>query len=120
MPLNPHSVDRTQRRSADDGDVPIRCEVDDDPPPFPWLQVVLANSILLVNNLSMMMLFPVLPFITQRLRGLSDRAEIGYWAGFLGASFSVGSLLGAYPWGRLSDRYGRKPTMIFGFSEGGF
>jgi MFS family permease len=38
--------------------------------------------------------------------------EVGKWAGIIGAIFSIAQCCTAIPWGRLSDRHGRKPMIL--------
>lgn len=38
--------------------------------------------------------------------------DVARWAGFAGASFSFAQALTAILWGRASDRFGRKPTIM--------
>jgi MFS family permease len=38
--------------------------------------------------------------------------DVARWAGFAGASFSFAQSLTAILWGRASDRFGRKPTIL--------
>lgn len=40
--------------------------------------------------------------------------ELGYHAGMLAAAFCFAQFLTAVPWGMVSDRFGRKPTIIVG------
>ncbi|KAL5720447.1 hypothetical protein ACHQM5_013115 [Ranunculus cassubicifolius] len=40
--------------------------------------------------------------------------DIGYYVGFVGASFMFGRTLTSALWGVIADRYGRKPVMILG------
>jgi MFS family permease len=39
--------------------------------------------------------------------------EIGYYVGMIASSLFFGRFLGSYVWGILSDRYGRRPILIF-------
>jgi MFS family permease len=43
-----------------------------------------------------------------------DKSKLGTYAGFLGSSFFVGQLISSFVWGRLSDKYGRRPIMLAG------
>ncbi len=63
--------------------------------------------IVLVDMLAMMMIVPLLPFYAQSF-GAS-----AVTIGFLGASFAVCQLIAAPLLGRLSDRVGRKPVLVF-------
>src|SRR5437667_1990426 len=40
--------------------------------------------------------------------------EIAKWVGFTSAIFSICQCMTAVPWGALSDRIGRKPTVLAG------
>lgn len=40
--------------------------------------------------------------------------NVAKWAGLVGSTFSVAQSLSAILWGRLSDRIGRKPTILIG------
>lgn len=40
--------------------------------------------------------------------------EVAKWAGFVGSTFSVSQSMSAIIWGRLSDKIGRKPTILLG------
>jgi MFS family permease len=55
-----------------------------------------------------LMIIPLLPFYAKRF-GASDFAVM-----VLIASFSAMQLVSAPLWGRVSDRYGRKPALLFG------
>ena len=63
-----------------------------------------------VDMMGFAMVFPLLPFYATEL-GASP-ALIGW----LIASFSIAQLATAPLWGRLSDRYGRKPILMVGLS----
>ncbi|CAN1837609.1 Probable peptide/nitrate transporter At3g43790 [Linum perenne] len=46
---------------------------------------------------------------------IAEREEdIGFYAGFVGSSFMIGRALTSFFWGRLADRYGRKPVILIG------
>jgi MFS family permease len=43
--------------------------------------------------------------------------EVGKWAGLCSATFSLSQAVMGVPWGRFSDRYGRKPAILFGLTS---
>jgi len=48
-----------------------------------------------------------------------SEAELGRYVGVLAASFGFGQMCSSLMWGKLSDKYGRKPVLLFGtFSAG--
>ncbi len=57
-------------------------------------------------------ILPVLPLMVQRLLEVPNPFNIARHTGFLTAAFSVAPLATAFPWGRLSDRYGRRPILV--------
>ena len=84
------------------------------PTPLPVLKVLVISFILFANVFGLMIIFPILPFITQDFFPNLGKSELGYKQGYLGSAFQVGKLCGVLVWGRLSDIYGRRPTMLCG------
>jgi MFS family permease len=65
----------------------------------------------LTTIVAMTLLLPFLPLYVAAL-GVSDRAGIALWSGVAyGATFFAAALV-APLWGRLADRYGRKPMLV--------
>ncbi|CAL4911763.1 unnamed protein product [Urochloa decumbens] len=66
----------------------------------------------LVTCLPVSSLFPFLYFMIRDL-GIAKRVEdIGFYAGFVGASYMLGRALTSIFWGILADRIGRKPIIV--------
>jgi multidrug resistance protein len=63
-----------------------------------------------VDMLGFAMIFPLLPFYALRLGGQA------WIVGPLVASFSIAQLASSPLWGRVSDRYGRRPVMLISLS----
>jgi multidrug resistance protein len=63
-----------------------------------------------VDMIGFMIVLPLLPFYALKLHATPE--TIGY----LIASFSIAQLLSAPIWGRVSDRYGRRPALLIGLS----
>jgi MFS family permease len=59
-----------------------------------------------VDMMGLLMVVPQLPFVATRL------GAGGFMVGALVASFSLAQLLSAPLWGRMSDRYGRRPVLL--------
>ncbi|KAK9170608.1 hypothetical protein Syun_002748 [Stephania yunnanensis] len=74
---------------------------------FIW--IVVLGAVLPVASL-----FPFLYFMIRDFHIAETEEDIGYYAGFVGASFMLGRVWSSYLWGIVADRYGRKPVMILG------
>ncbi len=70
------------------------------------VSVLMATAF--VDMLGVAMVFPLVPFYALRLK--ADPWMIGW----IIASFSVAQLTSSPIWGRVSDRYGRKPALMVG------
>src|SRR5512146_2784002 len=63
-----------------------------------------------VDMMGFLMVLPVLPFYAKRL-GASP-----FLIGLMVSAFALAQLLVSPFWGRLSDRRGRRPTLMLGIS----
>jgi MFS family permease len=75
---------------------------------FRRLAVLIAVNF--VDMIGFMIVLPLLPFYALKLHATPETI------GHLIASFSVAQLLAAPIWGRVSDRYGRRPALLIGLS----
>lgn len=75
---------------------------------FRQLAVLIAVSA--VDMIGFAIVLPLLPFYALRFN--ATPVEIGW----LMAAFSVAQLLASPFWGRVSDRYGRRPALLIGLS----
>ncbi|GJN37908.1 hypothetical protein PR202_gb26908 [Eleusine coracana subsp. coracana] len=57
-------------------------------------------------------LFPFLYFMIRDLHIAKDEEDIGFYAGFVGASYMLGRALSSILWGIVADKYGRKPVIV--------
>jgi MFS family permease len=55
--------------------------------------------------------FPFLPFMVKGFGYTED--QVGVHVGYVASARFVGNLLTAWGWGFLSDKYGRRPTILF-------
>ena len=58
------------------------------------------------------LLWPILPFLVARFD--TRPADVGFYVGMLGSAYFLGQTLTVRTWGALSDRYGRRPILLFG------
>jgi multidrug resistance protein len=72
------------------------------------LSVLMAVAF--VDMIGLMLVLPLLPLYALKLNATATLI------GFLTASFPVAQLLASPVWGRVSDRYGRRPALIVGLT----
>uniref|UniRef100_A0A0D9XWM0 Major facilitator superfamily (MFS) profile domain-containing protein n=1 Tax=Leersia perrieri TaxID=77586 RepID=A0A0D9XWM0_9ORYZ len=83
-------------------------------PGVPYLRFFHIWIIILVSCLPISSLFPFLYFMIRDLHIAKRVEDIGFYAGFVGASYMLGRALTSTAWGMVADRFGRKPVIIFG------
>lgn len=74
--------------------------------------LALCSSVLSMMYL-LMSAFPYSGFMAMQLIPGLSRESAGTYAGILSGSFMIGRIFSAYPWGIISDRYGRKFVLLF-------
>jgi len=67
-----------------------------------------------VDMLGFAMVLPLLPYYALKLNATPETI------GLITASYSVAQLLAAPLWGRVSDRYGRRPALLAGMTASAF
>ena len=75
---------------------------------FQRLAVLIAVNF--VDMIGFMIVLPLLPFYALKLHATPETI------GAMIASFSIAQLVSAPIWGRVSDRYGRRPALLIGLS----
>jgi MFS family permease len=59
-------------------------------------------------------LFAYVGFMVLDFNIVDDEAEVGYYVGLIASAFFFCQFLSGFWWGRLSDRYGRRPILLIG------
>lgn len=88
-----------------------------EPTPLPMVQMGLAVLIQLCEAMEINVLFPFMAFMVESF-GITG-ARLGLYVGILASGFGCGQIFSSLIWGRLSDKYGRKPILVLGTLSAG-
>uniref|UniRef100_A0A0E0F292 Major facilitator superfamily (MFS) profile domain-containing protein n=1 Tax=Oryza meridionalis TaxID=40149 RepID=A0A0E0F292_9ORYZ len=80
---------------------------------IPYREFLFVAITTLASSLPISSLFPFLYFMIRDLHVARTEEDIGFYAGFLGASYMIGRGFASILWGMVADRIGRKPVIIF-------
>jgi MFS family permease len=78
---------------------------------LPQISILIITAF--IDMMGLMMILPILPFRAVALHATP------FMTGFIIAGFSVAQLLASPMWGRISDRYGRRPALLAGLFASG-
>lgn len=85
---------------------------EDESKPMPYTQVVILCFASIIEPLCYFAIFPIIGDMLVHTGGL-DVKNISLWAGLIEALFSIVQMAVMIPYGKLSDRIGRKPVLVF-------
>lgn len=75
-----------------------------------WRRLSVLIGVSFIDMLGFFLILPLLPFYALEYKATPEAI------GWLIASFSIAQLVAAPLWGRVSDRYGRRPALLIGLS----
>ncbi|HRP08081.1 MAG TPA: MFS transporter, partial [Gemmatimonadales bacterium] len=81
-----------------------------DPRRDQWRRLSILIGVSFIDMLGFFLILPLLPFYALEYHASAEQV------GWLIASFSIAQLVAAPIWGRVSDRYGRRPALLIGLS----
>ncbi|KAK1664347.1 hypothetical protein QYE76_052506 [Lolium multiflorum] len=79
---------------------------------IPYRNFFYVWVVCLCASLPIQSLFPYLYFMIRDLKVAKQEEDIGFYAGFVGATYFLGRTISAVPWGMFADKYGRKPCIV--------
>lgn len=79
---------------------------------FPFTELFYVWLVTICSTLPIQSLFPYLYFMIRDLHIAKEEEDIGFYAGFVGASYMFGRALSSIIWGVVADKYGRKPVIV--------
>uniref|UniRef100_A0A8R7PRJ0 Major facilitator superfamily (MFS) profile domain-containing protein n=1 Tax=Triticum urartu TaxID=4572 RepID=A0A8R7PRJ0_TRIUA len=78
----------------------------------PYTEFACMWLVTVCSTLPIQSLFPFLYFMIRDLHIAKQVEDIGFYAGFVGASYMLGRALTSTLWGIVADKHGRKPVLV--------
>lgn len=98
--------------AAQDAENEDDSEPEEEEPPMPYLQILLLCYSSLAEPIAY---FSIFPFINEMIKRNGDLPEenVGFFAGLIESLFSLVQMVLMIFYGRMADRLGRKPVLVF-------
>lgn len=135
MALSTNSADRTRHDDEPTEDTPLISGAPEAPPlidygapkstaeepepapeqlgkPLPKLQIFLLCYARMMEPIAFFSIFPFIAQMVQENGHLPD-SDVGFYSGLIESLFSATQVVVLVFWGRLSDRIGRKPVLLY-------
>ncbi|CAA7267909.1 unnamed protein product [Cyclocybe aegerita] len=82
--------------------------------PLPKVQLGILCLLRILDPMCFTQIFPYINELVSDLHVAKDPSQIGFYSGLVESSFALSQLITIYPWGYLSDRFGRRPMVLVG------
>ncbi|WPH00232.1 Hypothetical protein R9X50_00305500 [Acrodontium crateriforme] len=86
---------------------------------FPLRQMVVLGICRLCEPIAFMSIFPYIYYMIESFHITDNDKQIALYAGLVTSAFAMAECMSGPIWGRLSDRYGRKPILLIGLAGTG-
>jgi sugar phosphate permease len=77
-----------------------------------YTQIFLLCGAAVAETAAFFSIFPFVNEMIERMNGL-DEVDVGFWAGLIESSFALVQMVLMIFYGKMSDRLGRKPVLVF-------
>lgn len=85
---------------------------DDENAPLPRAQIFLLCYTRVVEPIAFFSIFPYINSMIEHVGGI-EKDDVGFYLGLIEGLFSFTQMCVMIFWGKASDRYGRKPVLVF-------
>ncbi|CAN6673530.1 major facilitator superfamily domain-containing protein YCR023C [Trichomonascus vanleenenianus] len=82
---------------------------------MPWGQLLVVAAMRFAEPISFTSLFPYIYFMVKSFE-ICPEHQIARYAGYISGAFALCQCFTGILWGRLSDKYGRKPIILIGLT----
>ncbi|KAI8096311.1 major facilitator superfamily domain-containing protein [Halteromyces radiatus] len=110
----PYYQDNNNNNDDDEMDDEESLLTTSSPTPLPKMQMFIISIMLFSDPLTSTILLPFIYFMLKDFHLSDDEKEIGTYAGWITSVFFLAQFCTAILWGRISDRYGRRPVLLTG------
>ncbi|KAL0254437.1 hypothetical protein SLS55_009912 [Diplodia seriata] len=87
--------------------------------PFPSQQLFVLALCRIAEPIAFMSIFPYIYYMISSFGITKDEKQIAMYAGMVTSAFAFAEFMTGVMWGRLSDRFGRKPILLTGLAGTG-
>lgn len=109
FPPNGHATEpRRSSKSPSPNGIPVK----DEEKPFPFWQIIILCYASVVEPVAFFIIFPYINEMVERI-GHQLPENVGFWTGTIESLFSLVQMLLIIFYGRIADRLGRKPVLVF-------
>lgn len=85
-------------------------------PPLSWDTLFALLLAVFAISVGYGIVLPILPFLIDRLSGTADARTLPWHTGLITGTYILAIFLLAPLWGKLSDRWGRRPVLLTGLT----
>ncbi|KAF2430260.1 MFS general substrate transporter [Tothia fuscella] len=83
---------------------------EDDDTPLPMGQIFILCIARMIDPIAFFSIFPFVPSMVQHMD--VPEVDVGFYTGLIESIFSIVQMCTMIYWGRLADKYGRKPVLV--------
>jgi predicted MFS family arabinose efflux permease len=106
------SIDSSKSPKTTEPPSPDATQPEEEEKPFPFWQILILCYASIVEPMAFFIIFPYVNEMVERI-GHQKPENVGFWTGSIESLFSIVQMLLIIFYGRLADRLGRKPVLVF-------